>query len=64
MENHRIADSIEIYLLENKISLYQVAKELGISEDKILGRKGECMLASEFLELCQYLNVEPETFKF
>lgn len=63
MEKHGISEAIETYLSQNKIASSQIAKELDISEDKILGRNGESMLASEFLELCRYLNIEPEQFR-
>lgn len=48
------------YLQNNQISTAQVAEDTGISEEKLLTDTTKTLNATEFLELCAYLNIQPE----
>ena len=51
------------YLISQGISISDMAEKLGFPEEK-LSVVGEGNLsAAEFLEICNYLNIEPERFK-
>ena len=45
-----------------KLSTSQISKDTGIWEKKLTD-ENVTFTASEFLELCSYLNVSPESFK-
>lgn len=48
------------YLQNNHISTKQVAEHTGISEKKLLTGTTKTLNATELLELCAYLNIQPE----
>ena len=52
-----------IYIADNRLSVTQVARDTAISEDKLQVGAKESLNATEFLELCSYLNVKPEELK-
>lgn len=54
---------IASYIKSNHISIAQIESDLGITADRLLYINREELPASEFLRLCQYLNVRPEQFK-
>lgn len=47
------------YIKKNNISIAQIEKDTGVSGKKIAD-DGAVFLASEFLELCSYLNLNPK----
>ena len=51
------------YIRDNQISTGQVAEETGIPEEKLRTDTDSILNATEFLELCAYLNVKPEELK-
>lgn len=60
MEKKSVTIQLAEYLKKNKISAKQVAEHTGISEDKLLTDTTKTLNATEFLELCAYLNIKPE----
>ena len=55
-----ITEKLAIYIADNHLSVTQVARDTAISEDKLQVGAKENLNATEFLELCSYLNVKPE----
>ena len=51
------------YIRNNQIAVDQIARDTHISASKLRGETRDRLMASEFLELCRYLNVSPEDFK-
>lgn len=51
------------YIQQNQISISQIAKDTGISEDKLHAKSTEKLNATEFLTLCSYLGIKPEELK-
>lgn len=63
MKNRRMTARLAEYIREHQISTEKVAGDTGIPEEK-LKTDTDCILnATEFLELCAYLNVKPEELK-
>ncbi len=62
LEHKNITESVVQYLHNSNISIAQTASDLGISEDKLRICNDTRLDASEFLALCQYLNMRPEDF--
>lgn len=58
-----ITEKLAIYIADNHLSVTQVARDTAISEDKLQVGAKESLNATEFLELCSYLNVKPEELK-
>jgi hypothetical protein len=50
------------YIKNNNIPVAQIAHDTGIPEEKILAAEPE-FNATEFLEICSYLNLRPEDMK-
>ncbi|MDD3205907.1 MAG: hypothetical protein PHS74_09280 [Lachnospiraceae bacterium] len=63
LEEKNITEKIADYIMDNRISVVQTARDLGISESKLLSKNNENLDADEFLRLCSYLNLNPESFK-
>lgn len=57
-----VSKKITNYIKSNNISVSQISKDTGIDEEKLLGNL-QPFNATEFLELCFYLNIRPEDFK-
>lgn len=57
-----VSEKVINYIKLNNISVSRIAKDTGIEEEKLLGDKLP-FNATEFLELCFYLNVNPEEFR-
>ena len=53
-----ITEKLAIYIADNRLSVTQVARDTAISEDKLQVGAKESLNATEFLELCSYLNVK------
>ena len=58
-----ITEKLAGYIADNHLSITQVAQDTSISEDKLQVGAKESLNATEFLELCSYLNVKPEELK-
>ena len=50
------------YITEKQIAVNQIVKDINIPEVKLKGDSKEKLSATEFLDLCYYLNVKPEEF--
>lgn len=61
MQTTGISQKIRNYIKQNHISTGQIAEDLHISEKKLLPESNDRFLADEFLQLCAYLDVRPET---
>ena len=57
-----VSEQLVEYIKQNNISIEQISKDTGVSGFK-LSKTDVVFTASEFLELCSYLNVSPESFK-
>ena len=62
VDGHNVAHRVVRYLQENHISVEQIERDLGIECGRFLNAEGMKLEAGEFLELCHYLNVAPESF--
>ena len=60
MKKESVTKQLAEYLKNNQISTKQVAEHTGISEEKLLTDTTKTLNATEFLELCAYLNIQPE----
>ncbi len=58
-----VTSKIGMYISENKIDVDRIVKDTNIPESKLKGDTKEKLNATEFLCLCQYLNVKPEMFQ-
>lgn len=54
-----VSRKITQYIKNNRISVLQVADDTGISQEKI-ENEDMSFNATEFLEICSYLNIRPE----
>lgn len=50
------------YIKDNQIPVAQIAKDTGISQEK-LEKEEMSFNATEFLEICSYLNIRPEDMR-
>lgn len=57
-----VSKRVAEYIKSNKLSVRQISQDTGVSEDKLLN-KSEPLNATEFLEICSYLNVRPEDMR-
>ena len=60
LKKESVTKQLAEYLKNNQISTKQVAEHTGISEEKLLTDTTKTLNATEFLELCAYLNIQPE----
>lgn len=63
MNRQTVTQRLVYYIRDNHIPVERIQADLGIPEDKLQYREGEELTASEFLSLCQYLNIHPEQLK-
>lgn len=63
MEKSNVTGKMIDYIRDNQIAVEQIERDLHISASKLRGDTKERFMATEFLELCCYLNVAPEDFK-
>ena len=63
MNRHTVTQRLVYYIRDNHIPVERIQADLGIPEGKLQYREGEELTASEFLSLCQYLNIHPEHLK-
>lgn len=54
--------NIKKYIKDNQISIEQISKDTGIPVEKIID-DDVSFSATEFLEMCSYLNIRPEKMK-
>lgn len=57
-----ISEKIIRIIQDKNISISEISKETGIPEEKF-SDKDTVFSASEFLELCNYLNLQPQNIK-
>lgn len=63
VDRYNVTQRISQYLRENHISVEQVERDLGMERGRLSYAGGTELEAAEFLELCHYLNVPPESFR-
>lgn len=63
VDRYNVTQRISQYLQENHISVDQVERDLGMERGRLSCASGMELGAAEFLELCHYLNVPPESFR-
>ena len=63
MERVTCAQKITAYLNENQISAEQTARDTAVPLEKLNGTSKENLTATEFLDLCCYLNIRPEEMR-
>lgn len=63
MPDSTITDKIAEYILEQKISVNQVAKDTQIAKEKLQMPPKSSLNAEELLSLCNYLHITPEKFE-
>lgn len=61
MKKDSITKKIATYINENQISMKQTALDLRIPEEKLRYGNEESLTAEEFLRVCQYLGIRPES---
>lgn len=59
MSESNITNDIYNYVIKNNISITQICKDTDISLDKII-KENRKLSATELLEICRYLNIQPE----
>lgn len=57
-----VSKKIAEYIEENELSVRKIADDTGVSEEKLLN-KSRPLNATEFLEICSYLNLRPEDMR-
>lgn len=63
MNRQTVTQRLVHYINDNHIPLERIQTDLGIPEGKLRYSEGEELTASEFLSLCQYLNIHPEQLR-
>ena len=63
MNQNSAARRIADYIQKNHISAEQTSRDTGISLAKLNGTSQENLSASEFLDICAYLNIRPEEMR-
>ena len=58
-----VTSKIKMYIRENKIDVDRIVKDINVPESKLKEDTKEKLSATEFLSLCQYLNIKPEMFQ-
>ena len=62
MDRRTVTQRVAHYLQDNHISAEVIECHTGIPADRLTYESVE-LEAAEFLELCRYLNVRPESFR-
>ncbi len=62
MDKLDVTSKMVDYISNNHIAIEQIVRHTNVSENKLKGMTKEKLSTTEFLSLCQYLNVEPEQF--
>lgn len=55
-----VTTNIKKYIFDNQISLRRIEKDTGIAAANLQLGANYKLKAEEFLNLCRYLNIEPE----
>lgn len=63
MEKSKVSEYFIAYLEENSILPEEIQRATGISVKKLKTGYEEQLTAEEFLELCVYLGIRPESVK-
>lgn len=65
MSNNDIVDYFNVYLKSKGIKQVYISQKTGIPADTIskILRKGRNLMADEFLEICEAIEISPEIFR-
>lgn len=63
VDRQTVTQRVARYIRDNHISVLQIQRDIAISADKLRCENDSELDAAEFLELCRYLNVRPESFR-
>lgn len=64
IEADNVTTQIQNYIKTQKICVSQMSMDLGISGERLVpGRERTAFTAVEFLEICIYLGIRPESFR-
>lgn len=62
MQSTNVTRMIAKYIDENNISLERIEKDTRVSVKKLIVNSNENLNATEFLDICDYLNLDPLVF--
>ena len=63
MEKYKsVSAKLTEYIMENQLSINDISRETGVAKEK-LNNKDITLNATEFLEVCAYLNIQPEELR-
>ena len=62
MERENTTQKIREYISENQISINEIAEKTGVVKSKLEETSEESFNATEFLEICYFLKVDPRIF--
>lgn len=62
MEGQNATQKLRYYISRNQISLSDISENTGVSKSKLAETSKMDFNATEFLEICYFLNVDPRIF--
>lgn len=62
VERENTTQKIREYISENQISISEIAERTGVVKSKLEETSEENFNATEFLEICYFLKVDPRIF--
>ena len=57
-----ITKNVVKYINDNYLSVEEISKATGVNEHLLLDNEHRALNATEFLEVCSYLDVDPKRF--
>lgn len=63
MQSTNVTKMIAKYIDDNNISLERIERDTRVSIKKLIINSNENLNATEFLDICYYLNIDPLLFK-
>lgn len=62
VERENTTQKLKYYIAENQISISEIAEKTGVVKSKLEETSKESFNATEFLEICYFLKVDPRIF--
>ena len=62
VERENTTQKLKYYIAQNQISISEIAEKTGVVKSKLEGTSEESFNATEFLEICYFLKVDPRIF--